>query len=85
MIEYIEEFSEPMARQLEAAQTHPDPIDPTYANDQCRKIAAATWKVLRKFVEETDGRKLVKAYKKSNNVFEIWRLMVPVRTYLGSN
>ena len=64
-IDYVEEFSKPMAYQLEVAARHEDIITPTFVNEDCRKIAEACYNILRKLVREPDGRRLVRASKSS--------------------
>ena len=64
-----------MARSLDAAHNHPDPIGPTYASPTCRKIAGVTWKLMKAMIKEADGRKLVTPFTSTKHVFEIWRLL----------
>ena len=70
-IDYLEEFSKPMAGQLEAAARTEDVITPTYVNEQCRNVAESTYKILRTRIREPDGKRLVRSFKGTKNAYEV--------------
>ena len=74
-VEYLEEVEPNLAMQLQKAQRHPEAIDPTYPTPQDRSIAHFAHTLMKRFIREPDGRKLVRTMKTSKNPYETWRLL----------
>ena len=74
-IDYMEEVQPLVAQSLERAKVHPDVIEPTYPTPEDRKLAKSVYKTLKKLVKEADGKKLVRTFRNTHNIYELWRLL----------
>ena len=74
-VEYVEEIHPAVAVQLERAKNYQETIVPTYPTADDRKLAKAVYKLMKKYVREADGRRLVKSFKNDHNIYEVWRLL----------
>ena len=68
---YFEENQAEMASHLVRAQYEQEPIVPTYPSPENKKLAVATFHVLKMLIKETEGKRLVRSMSDSKNPFEL--------------
>ena len=71
----MEEVQPLVAQSLDRAKTYPDSIDPTYPTPEDRRLAKSVYKTMKKLIREVEGRKLVRTFRKTHNIYELWRLL----------
>ena len=68
-IDYMEEVQPLVAASLERAKVHPDQIEPTYPTQEDRRLAKSVYKTMNKLIKENDGRKLVRTFRSTHNIY----------------
>ena len=58
-----------------SARAYPNIIEPTYPTESGRKLARDLYKSMKKLTREPDGKQLVRSFKSTHNIYELWRLL----------
>ena len=74
-MDHCEEVQPEMAVQPDRARWVEEEISPQYPNPESKKIAVATFRLLKKSIKESEGKKLLKSLRDTKNPFESWRLL----------